>query len=78
MGLPDPRWTEAICAVVVPAPGARLTQDDVVAYADTRLDRYKRPRRVVFMATVPRNLTGRVLKAELKEALLAMPEEEIQ
>lgn len=78
VGLPDPRWTEAICAVVVPAPGARLTQDDVVAYADTRLDRYKRPRRVVFMATVPRNLTGRVLKAELKEALLAMPEEEIQ
>ncbi len=78
VGLPDPRWTEAICAVIVPAPGARLTQADVVAYADTRLDRYKRPRRVVFMATVPRNLTGRVLKAELKEALLALPEEEIQ
>jgi len=76
IGLPDPRWTEAICAVIVPAPDAQLTEADVIAHAETRLDSYKRPRRVVFMAAVPRNLTGRVLKAELKEAVLALPEEE--
>ena len=76
IGLPDPRWTEAICAVIVPAPGARLTAADVIAHAETRLDRYKRPRRVVFMAAVPRNLTGRVLKSELKDMVLALPEEE--
>mgnify|MGYP002830112836 CR=1 FL=1 len=78
VGLPDPHWTEAICAVIVPAPGAQLTAADVIAHAETRLDRYKRPRRVVFMTAVPRNLTGRVLKAELKEAVLALPEEETQ
>jgi acyl-CoA synthetase (AMP-forming)/AMP-acid ligase II len=76
IGLPDPHWTEAICAVIVPAPGARLTAAEVIAYAEARLDRYKRPRRVVFMAAVPRNLTGRVLKADLREAVLALPEEE--
>ena len=76
IGLPDPHWTEAICAVIVPAPGARMTAAEVIAHAEARLDRYKRPRRVVFMAAVPRNLTGRVLKADLKEAVLALPEEE--
>lgn len=76
IGLPDPRWTEAICAVIVPAPGAHLTQADVIAHAEARLDRYKRPRRVVFMAAVPRNLTGRVLKTDLKEAVLALAEED--
>ena len=50
----------------------------MIAHAETRLDRYKRPRRVVFMASVPRNLTGRVLKTELKETVLALPEEDIQ
>jgi acyl-CoA synthetase (AMP-forming)/AMP-acid ligase II len=53
-----------------------MTAAEVIAHAEARLDRYKRPRRVVFMAAVPRNLTGRVLKADLKEAVLALPEEE--
>tara|TARA_R110002124_G_scaffold11573_4_gene54827 strand:- start:33469 stop:34989 length:1521 start_codon:yes stop_codon:yes gene_type:complete len=78
VGLPDPRWTEAICAVIVASPGADITEAEVIAHAETRLDRYKRPRRVVFMASVPRNLTGRVLKTELKETVLALPEEDIQ
>jgi len=71
IGLPDPHWTELICAVIVPAPGASLSEEDVITYAEARLERYKRPRRVVFVESVPRNLTGRVLKGELKEQVLA-------
>ncbi len=71
IGLPDPHWTELICAVIVPAPGAALSEEEVIAYAEDRLERYKRPRRVVFVDAVPRNLTGRVLKGELKEQILA-------
>ena len=66
------------CAMALDGYTAQLTAADVIAHAETRLDRYKRPRRVVFMTAVPRNLTGRVLKAELKEAVLALPEEETQ
>ena len=64
--------------MIVPAPDAKLTKAEVIAHAESRLDRYKRPRRVVFMAAVPRNLTGRVLKTELKETVLTLPEEETQ
>ena len=71
IGLPDSHWTELICAVIVLAPGASLSEEEVIAYAEAKLERYKRPRRVVFMDAVPRNLTGRVLKGELKEQVLA-------
>jgi acyl-CoA synthetase (AMP-forming)/AMP-acid ligase II len=74
VGLPDARWTELICAVIVPHPGAiAATADDaleIAAFAAARLAAYKKPRRVVFMDAVPRNLTGRVVKAELVDQVL--------
>ncbi|MCG3187952.1 MAG: Long-chain-fatty-acid--CoA ligase [Rhodocyclaceae bacterium] len=65
IGLPDERWIELICAVVVPRDGAQATAAELIAFAGERLASYKKPRRVVFMDTVPKNLTGRVLKTEL-------------
>jgi len=72
IALPDPRWTELICAVIVAEPGSGLQASDVDKFAEIRLDKYKKPRRIVFVDAVPRNLTGRVLKDELKEIVLAM------
>lgn len=71
IGLPDERWIELICAVVVPGDGAQATADELIAFAAERLAPYKKPRRVVFVDEVPRNLTGRVLKAQLVEQVLA-------
>ena len=71
IGLPDERWTELICAVIVLRPGAQASADDISAFAAERLAPYKKPRRVVFVDEVPRNLTGRVLKAQLVEQVLA-------
>ena len=73
IGLPDERLTELICAVVVPLPGAAPAEDELVAFAAVRLAAYKKPRRIVFMREVPKNLTGRVLKAQLVELVLARP-----
>jgi acyl-CoA synthetase (AMP-forming)/AMP-acid ligase II len=73
VGLPDDRWTELICAVIVPRAGQQPTADDITAFASAHLAAYKKPRRVVFMAEVPKNLTGRVLKTQLVEQVLALP-----
>ena len=73
IGLPDERLTELICAVVVPLPGAAPAEDELVAFAAVRLAAYKKPRRIVFMPEVPKNLTGRVLKAQLVQLVLALP-----
>ncbi len=73
IGLPDERWGELICAVIVPRAGRQPGADDIAAFAAARLAPYKKPRRVVFIAEVPRNLTGRVLKARLVEQVLGLP-----
>jgi acyl-CoA synthetase (AMP-forming)/AMP-acid ligase II len=73
VGLPDDRWTELICAVIVPRAGQQPTADDITAFAAAHLAAYKKPRRVVFMTEVPKNLTGRVLKTQLVEQVLALP-----
>ena len=67
VGVPDPHWGEAVCAVVVPRPGAGLSADDVVAHARTRLAGFKKPRHVLFVDALPVNASGKVRKPELRE-----------
>ncbi|MBI5271603.1 MAG: AMP-binding protein [Burkholderiales bacterium] len=74
IGLPDERLTELICAVIVPHADASPSPDELSAFAAARLAAYKKPRRVVLMSEVPKNLTGRVLKTQLVEQVLALPE----
>jgi len=69
IGVPDARWGEAACAVVVPSPGARLDEAAVLALFRERLARYKHPRRVVFTDALPKNALGKVQKQELKKRL---------
>jgi acyl-CoA synthetase (AMP-forming)/AMP-acid ligase II len=66
-GVPDARWGEAVRAVVVLAPGAELTEAEIVAWCRERLAGYKRPRHVLFMAAgqLPRSTTGKVQRHEL-------------
>jgi acyl-CoA synthetase (AMP-forming)/AMP-acid ligase II len=69
LGLPDERWGEAVTAVIVVAPGARLTEEDVLAHLRTRVAGFKRPRRVYFAESLPRNASLKVRKDVLKERL---------
>jgi acyl-CoA synthetase (AMP-forming)/AMP-acid ligase II len=73
LGLPDERWGEAVTAVIVPAPGAELTEDQVIAYVRTRIAGYKRPQRVHFAAALPRNASMKVRKDQLREQLTGQP-----
>lgn len=67
VGLPHPEWVEAVTAVVVARPGAELTATALVAFTEGRLAGFKRPRAVHFVDELPRNLTGRVLKNEVRD-----------
>lgn len=67
VGLPDDRWGESGLAVVVVAPGAELTEEDVIGWFQGKLARFKIPARVAFVDELPRNATGKVLKRTLKE-----------
>ena len=66
IGLPHERWGEAVTAVVVPAPGAEVTEDDLVTHCRTRLAGYETPKAVVFAAELPETVGGKVLKYRLR------------
>src|SRR4051794_8329726 len=67
IGIPDPHWGENVTAVVVTAPGAAVTEDEIVAACRASLAGYKKPKRVFFVDELPRNASGKILKRELRE-----------
>ncbi|MFN7150995.1 MAG: AMP-binding enzyme, partial [Microthrixaceae bacterium] len=69
VGVPDERWGELVCAVVVPAAGTTFDADALVAWTDGRLAGFKRPRRVVAVDSLPTNASGKVDKAALRAVL---------
>jgi len=72
VGLPHPRWVEAVTAIVVPKPGAALTEADVQAHCASLLAPFKAPKRVVFVDTLPKNPSGKLLKRELRQSHQAL------
>ena len=67
IGIPDARWGEAVKAVVVKREGADLTEADVIAWARKQIAGYKIPKSVDFIAAIPRNASGKILRRELRE-----------
>jgi len=71
IGAPDARWGESGVAYVVPAPGAAITAEAVLAHCRARLAGYKRPGLVELAPSLPRTGSGKVRKDLLKERHLA-------
>ncbi len=69
IGIEDPKWGEAACACIVRKPGAELDEQAALALFKDRLARYKHPRRVVFLDSLPKNALGKVQKFELGKLL---------
>ncbi len=66
VGSPSEEWGETVTAYVVPAgPGAPPETGELLAFAAERLAAFKRPRVVRFVASLPRNALGKVLKHQL-------------
>jgi fatty-acyl-CoA synthase len=73
IGLPDERWGEIGCVVVVLATDATLTEADVLAICRTNLAKFKVPKQVVFYQPddLPTTPTGKVQKFRLVQQLSA-------
>jgi len=71
VGCPDERWGEAVVAAVVLKPGVRLSATDVMAMLDGRIARYKQPRAVRFMDSLPRTALGKVQREQLRAVVAA-------
>ncbi|MFB7866189.1 FadD3 family acyl-CoA ligase [Streptomyces sp. NPDC056069] len=66
IGIPDPRLGEVGKAFAVRRPGARVTADDLIAWSRREMANYKVPREVEFVAELPRNASGKVVKGALR------------
>ncbi len=66
IALPDPRWIEAVTAVVVLRPGMSVDEDSLIAHARETLAPFKLPKRVIFAESLPKNTAGKLLKRELR------------
>ncbi len=63
---PDAKWGESPCAFVEVRPGHDVSAADILAFASSRLARFKTPRTVIF-AELPKTSTGKIQKFVLRE-----------
>jgi fatty-acyl-CoA synthase/long-chain acyl-CoA synthetase len=70
IGVPDPQWGEALKAVIVLKPGARLQSGELLSYCKERLSAYKVPKSVEFRDALPHTEVGKVNKVKLKDIIL--------
>ena len=67
IGVPDEKWVERVHAVITLREGQNASADEVMAFCKEHLARYKAPRSVEFVDSLPRNPQGKILKRELRE-----------
>jgi len=66
VGIPHPRWGEAICAIVQLSPGASLQEATAINYCRGQLAGFEVPKRVIIQAAIAVTSTGKVKKPELR------------
>jgi fatty-acyl-CoA synthase len=67
IGLPHPHWIEAVTAIVVVRGGQQLSERQVIEHCAARMAHFKVPKTVLFLETLPKNPTGKLLKRELRK-----------
>ena len=67
VGLPDPRWIEAVTAIIVVKTGEKLDEEAVIGHCAGAMAHFKVPKRVIFVDNLPKNPSGKLLKRELRQ-----------
>lgn len=65
IGVPDEKWGEVGKAVIALKPGKQVAKEQIVAFLDTRLARYKIPKYVTFVSEVPKNSVGKIVSQDV-------------
>jgi acyl-CoA synthetase (AMP-forming)/AMP-acid ligase II len=71
IGLPDAKWGEKVTAVIIAAPGAKPTPEEIIAHCRGLIAGYKVPKDVRFVETLPMTATGKILKRAVRDQLKA-------
>ena len=69
VGVPHPKWGESGIAVLVPAAGAQPSPEEILAFLDGKLAKYKWPTRIVFWPELPKSGYGKVPKPLVRRRL---------
>lgn len=67
IGIPDDTWGEAVLAFIVRREGHTLTETEAIEHVKNRLASFKKPKKVVWVAQIPRTLSGKILKKDLRK-----------
>ena len=67
VGVPDPKWGQAITAVVQPVPGAQLDPDDIRRFARISLAGYKVPKQILVKDDLERAPNGKADYALIRD-----------
>ena len=67
IGVPDPKWGEAIKACVVLKPGKEASEKDIIAFCKENLGHYKAPKSIDFLEALPRTGSGKIFKKGLRD-----------
>lgn len=70
VGFPDPVYGEDIYAVLQLKAGLVITEQDLQLHVAQYVTKFKIPRRMIFQAMLPKNLSGKILKYKLRAELL--------
>jgi fatty-acyl-CoA synthase len=65
IGLPDEKWGESVCAVIVSENEEEIDTNELKAYCIEKLGRYKVPRKFIFIKQLPKTHVGKIDKKQL-------------
>jgi long-chain acyl-CoA synthetase len=65
VGIPDPRWGEAVKVYIVLRESQTATAQEIIDYCHSRMARYKVPKQVEFRSELPKSMVGKVLRRQL-------------
>jgi long-chain acyl-CoA synthetase len=69
IGVAHPHTGEAVKAYVVVQPGSQLDEETLIDFSLDHLARYKCPSKVIFVESLPRNASGKLVRRSLDDAL---------
>ena len=67
VGIPDPKWGEAVKGIVVLKPGQGSTEQEIIQFCKDRIAHYKAPKSIDFIEALPRTGSGKIHKKGLRD-----------
>lgn len=66
IGVPDPKFIEVVCAVIVPNEKTELSENEILSFIENKIANYKKPKKLVFVDELPRTASGKIQKFRLR------------